>query len=120
MLSAVNINPCRGTVTGSHFRQAGKCSAQAGDIVVQVTVRGRFTMIVPDGGKIKSRLIKMPLFFTNSASRRLAIVVSVTGSRFSSANSSVELSSSKMIRLLIKNLIIALLDLLLVRIITEI
>lgn len=77
-------------------------------------------MIVPDGGKIKSRLIKMPLFFTNSASRRLAIVVSVTGSRFSSANSSVELSSSKMIRLLIKNLIIALLDLLLVRIITEI
>lgn len=77
-------------------------------------------MIVPDGGKNKVPANQDAVIFTNSASRRLAIVVSVTGSRFSSANSSVELSSSKMIRLLIKNLIIALLDLLLVRIITEI
>ncbi|MEX0634076.1 hypothetical protein M8494_27390 [Serratia ureilytica] len=52
MLAAVNITRL-GTVTRILSSQAGKCTAQAGDIVVQVTVRGRFAMIVPDGGKNK-------------------------------------------------------------------
>lgn len=52
-------------------------------------------------------------------SRRLAMAVSTTGSALSSANANVKLSSSKITRLLIKNLMLTLLGRLVARIITE-